>query len=639
MRSKTSAFRRAISAVACPFAAVLFLLAGCSTVTVPRSVLPRDGGNAPDEQLDYWHTIATKTLINNDEALHGLALYLDGKDDATTYDARVASLKSRGFLAQNFNQPADEALQRGTIAVALAKSLHLKGGLTVRIVGYSPRYAARELEYKGIYPSSSTEQLFTGGEFVGVIGKAEDFRAGDPTNLPASEVPATTAAAGATASAPDDEVTPILAMIAPEPADLSLRPATTPATKTTAMKVVITAVQGLASVRDNETAPWRAAKVGAELSQDAEFRTGPRGTIQFKIPPDQTVSVDRLTTLKVLQLIDQNGKVTTDLGIKYGRTRYDLEGGGLEHQSTLRSPNATLAVRGTKVSLFDQPPFAPQAISLTGRAEFASHRRGNRGGKAIAFGNKGQGKTVVDADSNTAGAVALANTVVDPNLPGARTQSEEALLTTVISRGANVTLDRDTGIKIVRGGIPPTDAQLIPALPGVLNFVLRWDSNVNLDLGVSTPGTAKNLGGEFIYPASGLNIAPSGGKTAFDHQGGPNGGIEVVYFQAGKFPDGLFALGGADLTAGSAPVTATLEAFLNGKPIDLFDGQSVTKQVVQTVTPTNPALALVAVNTPLPFGAGAMPQSMTANKRPPPPAKPKPIVGPLPFAPSAVRHR
>src|SRR5207237_494997 len=77
----------------------------------------------------------------------------------------------------------------------------------------------------------------------------------------------------------------------------------------------------------------------------------------------------------------------TDLGIKYGRTRYDLEGGGLEHQSVLRSPNATLAVRGTRVSLYDQRPFTPQAVSLTGRAQFqALHRQ------VLAFGNRGQGR-------------------------------------------------------------------------------------------------------------------------------------------------------------------------------------------------------------------------------------------------------
>jgi hypothetical protein len=58
---------------------------------------------------------------------------------------------------------------------------------------------------------------------------------------------------------------------------------------------------------------------------------------------------------------------------------------------------------------------------------------------------------------------------------------------------------------------------------------------------------------------------------------------------------------------------------------------------VQTVTPTNPALALVAVNTPLPFGAGATPLSLAAAKKPA--KRAAPIVGPLPFTPSAVRRR
>src|SRR5439155_23665287 len=175
----------------------------------------------------------------------------------------------------------------------------------------------------------------------------------------------------------------------------------------------------------------------------------------------------------------------------------------------------------------------------------------------LAFGNPGQGKTIVSADSKTAADVALNQTIVDPTLFGARTDSEQALLATVISRGATVTLDRETGIKIVRGGIPPTDAQLIPALPGQLNFVLRWNANADLNLGVSTPGTTANPGGEFVYPATALNISPSGGKTAFDHRGGPAGGIEVVYFN--QFPDGIFALAAPDLTKGTT-VTAPLEA-------------------------------------------------------------------------------
>src|SRR5207244_8147569 len=152
---------------------------------------------------------------------------------------------------------------------------------------------------------------------------------------------------------------------------------------------------------------------GMVLGEQAELRTGPDGTIQFVIPPQEIVSVDHLTTLKILRVLHEGAKATTDLGIKYGRTRYDLEGGGLEHQSTLRSPNATLAVRGTRVSLFDQPPFAAQAVSLTGRAEFAANRRGKTG-KPIASGHKRTGKTVVNGQSKTAADLSLSQTVVEP---------------------------------------------------------------------------------------------------------------------------------------------------------------------------------------------------------------------------------
>ena len=94
------------------------LFAGCQTISVPNSTLPRLSGNEPMTQLDFWHAIAAKSLINNDEAFHGLLLDLDGKDTATSYDQRVALLKSRHLLAHGFKEPADQALERGTISIA-----------------------------------------------------------------------------------------------------------------------------------------------------------------------------------------------------------------------------------------------------------------------------------------------------------------------------------------------------------------------------------------------------------------------------------------------------------------------------------------------------------------------------------------
>ena len=372
-----------------------------------------------------------------------------------------------------------------------------------------------------------------------------------------------------------------------------------------------------------EQSPWKAAIKGIELGEQSELRTGPNGAIQLRIEPDQTIAIDRLTTVRLLRIFREGKKAATDIGIKYGRTRYDLEGGGLEHQSTLRSPNATLAVRGTRVSLFDQPPFTPQAVSLTGRAQFqALHRQ------AVAFGAAGQGKTVITTEDYNPAELALRGSTIDPTLQGARAQSEVPLVENLISRGATVTLDRTSGLRIIRGGtVPRTDAELVPFLPGQLSIVLRWTGNTNLDLAVSTPDTPATPGGEFIYPVAGLATSKSGGRTAFDHQGGPNGGIEVVFFK--KIPaTGIYSIAGPNL--GKVPAVATIDAFYNGKRVDLFDGLNITPTVTQTVAPGQPALALASVGSPFPFSnpPQARKQSVRKTSALSPPATV--MVGPIP---------
>ena len=44
----------------------------------------------------------------------------------------------------------------------------------------------------------------------------------------------------------------------------------------------------------------------------------------------------------------------------------------------------------------------------------------------------------------------------------------------------------------------------------VFPFVLRWSGDANLDFGVSSPSTPFEPGGEFVYPAAGLDIYTNG---------------------------------------------------------------------------------------------------------------------------------
>jgi len=192
------------------------------------------------------------------------------------------------------------------------------------------------------------------------------------------------------------------------------------------------------------------------------------------------------------------------------------------------------------------------------------------------FIGQNAGKTKIDVNNPNAASVALNQAVVDPGARLARTPAEDRLVASLISSGATVSFDYDKGIRVVRGGQPPrTDAELIPTLPGALNFVLRWTQpGTDLNIGVFTAGGLTPQG-EGIYPVGGVNTVPSGGVVAFDHRGGPNGGIEIGSWPNG-FPAQPYTFGSVHISGPNSP--ATMDVFMNGQRVNFTgpDGQQTT---------------------------------------------------------------
>jgi hypothetical protein len=165
------------------------LSAGCHSAKVAEPLTAKLGGSDPDSQLEFWHTLAQRNLTSNDEAFHGLLLYLSDGDPATDYDGRVKELKSRGLLDASFHQPADQAVERGILAQTIVRALKIKGGVFQRLTHDNPRYAVRELMYMDLYPASSPNQTFSGTEFLGIMGRIEDYQRGNPADYPAAVLP------------------------------------------------------------------------------------------------------------------------------------------------------------------------------------------------------------------------------------------------------------------------------------------------------------------------------------------------------------------------------------------------------------------------------------------------------------------
>ena len=612
----------------------VLLIAGCQTARVGQPVVEKLGGNGGDaiaSNMEFWHTLNDQPLASNDDAFHALLLYFDGKDDSGSYAARLQKLKSRGWVAGGFDEGANRAVERGIVAQALVKAMNLKGGLTMRLLGSSPRYALRELQFRGLIPDSSVNQVFTGGELVGVIGKVQDYRSVNPADVPAPFLPEEARIARGIAPLPDapaiavlsHEMTPLNSELA-DATDPRLLSLTTPllladdATTQAASGPLVATVektQGNPQFRKDESAKWEKLEIGMKLAENAWVRTGPKDAIVLSIPPDVNIGVSRLTTATILKAYKDRDKVKVDIGMKVGNTRLDIAGAGVEHEASIRSPNSNLAIRGTSVSLFDQRPYLPEAVSLTGRAVFSPLRR-----QAMAFGNKGAGKTVVRSDTSSPAQFALGQAFVDPGIDNARTASEEALLTSLISRGAVISYDPDAGIRVVRGGGRPGDSQIPSILPGVLSFVVRWDGPANLDLALSTPNFPDGHS-EFIYPIGGLDRSKSGGIMPFDHRGGNGGGIEVVYWPGNTFTGGTYAMSVQRVSG--PPVNATLQAFLHGQPLNLDpDSFEPVIRVDKQVSAETGAVQFVDVPTEAPqrsrrrgrSGNVAVPPSMPAAR-------------------------
>jgi len=169
--------------------ALSVLVAGCGHAKVAHPLTAELSGNDSQSQMNFWHTLASRPLTSNDEAFHGLLLYMDSRDPAGTYEQRVALLKNRRMLPPDFHAPPDRAVERGTLAVAICRILKIKGGVMLHVLPQTPRYAVRELEFQEIFPPSGSYQTFSGAEFLGIIGRIEDRQRGTTIPMPAQVLP------------------------------------------------------------------------------------------------------------------------------------------------------------------------------------------------------------------------------------------------------------------------------------------------------------------------------------------------------------------------------------------------------------------------------------------------------------------
>jgi hypothetical protein len=152
----------------------LAVACGCERSRVEDSAVERFPRST--QELDFIDALMNQVVVTNGDALHGLISFADGADLATTYEGRVEVAKRKGWIPAGWDRPAEESAQVGWIAVAGCRILDIKGGLTMRLSGPTPRYATKELVFMDIIPLRTENQSLSGKEFVDLLNRLERFQ-------------------------------------------------------------------------------------------------------------------------------------------------------------------------------------------------------------------------------------------------------------------------------------------------------------------------------------------------------------------------------------------------------------------------------------------------------------------------------
>ena len=155
--------------------AALAPLAACATTHVKDSAVDHAATSATE--LDFWQMLETQPLLSNHDALHGLLLLAEFEDDHAGFAERLAEARRRGWLGETAELDPEGAATVGFVSVALCEVLKIDGGLTMRLLGRSPRYCTRALIDAGLLPDRSPNQAVRGPEFIDLVAHAEDWRA------------------------------------------------------------------------------------------------------------------------------------------------------------------------------------------------------------------------------------------------------------------------------------------------------------------------------------------------------------------------------------------------------------------------------------------------------------------------------
>lgn len=166
-------------------AALLFgslWLSGCASMRAASQPAMPAESNA--ELVDY---ISDQPFVTAEAGYRAVYVLWKGQPYAGEYSGLQSELVNGDIAAGAWNHDPADYLDRGSVGYLVCRACEIRSGLNWMLTGLG-RYAWKELQYRRIAQSGGEMGLVTGGEFLGVLIKAEEYtrrRESSPMGSPA----------------------------------------------------------------------------------------------------------------------------------------------------------------------------------------------------------------------------------------------------------------------------------------------------------------------------------------------------------------------------------------------------------------------------------------------------------------------
>jgi len=151
---------------------LLLLLPACQTMTprgaAPQLAVPTDGNGA---LMDY---IADQAYVTVEPAYRAVYILWRNEIYAGGFAELTEELRAAGIVKREWDYPPDAVLDRASVGYMICKAARVRSGLNWQLTGLG-RYAWRELNYLGIASPISEYGYVPGGQFIGVLARAEEY--------------------------------------------------------------------------------------------------------------------------------------------------------------------------------------------------------------------------------------------------------------------------------------------------------------------------------------------------------------------------------------------------------------------------------------------------------------------------------